>query len=331
MKKLVTILLGSSLLLSSFFFLTPTWRSPKSRNLDRAEQLNEHEPEYSSLFSTSQEQLQLDHEYIQYRITFHENTSVNITMNITHVMLDFEPVCYRIYLTNGSGFVTNKSFIHDTQLLAGIFTDISLAGHRLILGGRHFINRIPYGLMQTRTINTTAQQNETWYLTIIVLRKKCETITFTATAPTPCMEIHQITRDHRLGFYSAWDGDFDGHYIGLKLIPLTPFGISLATIHKVITTTTGTLFEFVSAFHAYGRLTVITPTHTTLTQTNPHLCIATAFTTTTGKWHFSTQAIGFPYKHLVYLFYADLDLHLKNQIPPPPDIHPIQWRDGHIL
>jgi hypothetical protein len=313
MTRLLALLIGSSLLLSSLLFVC--LYQPPTQTILADVILRAPIHDYQDSFTISQDQLHLDHEFVQYRIRIQENASINIQMNITHVMLDFQPVCYRMYLTNGTDFVTNETQISDTQVLAGILFDASILGHRIIIGGRQFMKHIPYGVMQTRNETVNATKGDIWYLTIIVLRKKLETVDFTALASTPCMEVEQTVRGRNLGFFSAWDGDFDGLYVGIKLLPLTPFGISFAYIKKKILTQTGALFEFISAFHRRGGISITVPHGTTITQTGRRLCLYSGFINVSGQWEFTAWGYGFPYKHLVTLFYADVDPHITNKAP----------------
>jgi hypothetical protein len=330
MKKMSVLLIGSSLLLlSSFLFYHENSQAgimslPEYR-------IDASHLRYLDYVAVDQDHLQLDHEYAQYQIRFHENTSVTFSMNVTHVMLDFDPVCYRMYLTNDSGFVTNDSHIIDTQVMAGVFFDASVHGHRIAIGGRRLLKKIPIGASQTRNETVNATKGDTWYLTVIVLRKKLEVVNFTAHSVVPCMEVVPVLRGSNLGLYSAWDGDFDGRYIGIKLLPLTPFGFSYANINKTITTHNGTVYEFISAFHQRGGITIGEPNGMILTQSEKHGCLLMGCTTTSGVWQFSAWGIGLPYKHLVLLFYADIDIHLKEQEASRHDFRPDFFYSNHNI
>ncbi|MBN1859875.1 MAG: hypothetical protein JW840_00280 [Candidatus Thermoplasmatota archaeon] len=280
-----------------------------------------HPSEYSACVVVDQADLQLDHEVAQYALLFHENDTINVTacMILQHLELDLEPQAILLALTNGTTAIFEEypvSFLF--YVPSALLFDMTIGGHRIAFGGRIFFRLLSHtrcriGVSQVLSEEVHVKKGEIWYLTIAdYSRKPGEVlrVTFQSVHMTSSMELLQTERHSTLGFYSALDNDFDGRYIGVKL-PFLPFGFSMTNnLHTEVTTTRGSLLYFSSVGHTKGRLKVEAPGSTVYVNTKKRLALFSYYGNQTGTWNFSASGIGFPWKHMVVLFFVDADPHL---------------------
>lgn len=250
---------------------------------------------YEHYIKIDQSNLKLDHEVVQYKIIFHENDTVDFFGRVRYRIVEVEPVAYFLCLTDGKKNLVNITlFIHEP------------------IGGKLRYKLLNVG--QTNDVNTieSVSKGDVWYLTIAVFNSKKEEITALFQTSTYCMELVELERHSEIEYLSAWQRDFDGLYLGVKLL-LLPFGISIArNVGKIIITTRGTIVKFLSACHLICRLNVIAPdgAHGGY-MSEKGMARYMYLGNQTGAWSFETSGIGFPFKHIIMLFYIDIDPHIR--------------------
>jgi len=202
--------------------------------------------------SIDQEQLDLNHEVIQYKIIFHKDDTVNVSLNmiVQQTGIDFEPMYSFIMITDGNKSIfKNSTLFYTMDVPVGSIIDTNLFGKRICIGGKLF-NRL---LMKTRahigsacyyTENIKVKNNTIWYLTIAQLdNAHKEILTIAIKSKYKEMEIVEIERNKNMNFYSSYDNDFEGRYFGFRLLPYLPFGFSIA---KMKTDNVRASFEFLT-------------------------------------------------------------------------------------
>lgn len=269
-----------------------------------------------------QKELTLNHEVIQYKIIFHENDTINVSASLLlqQTGKDFDPMACLFILTNGTDSIFEKSkisFLYNVP--SGILFDTTILGHRITFGGKFFFKLLEHtryrmGVYTQLYQDAQVKKGEIWYLTLANFKSKPTDmlkIALTSKSSSASMELVQVDRHSNVGFYSALDNDFEGQYMGFK-IPFLPFGFSIAkSLHKEIITSRGSVVYFCSVGHAKGRIKVNAPNNKTYLNINDEIALFSYCGNLTGSWNFYASGFGFPWKHAVLLFYADIDPHLK--------------------
>jgi hypothetical protein len=271
-----------------------------------------------------QNELQLKNEVIQYKVIFHKNDTINVTafLMLQQTEKDFEPQACLLMLTNGTENIfenSNISFLF--YIPSALLFDMTVFGYRIALGGKlffRFLNhtRIRIGVTKHLSNIVRVKNGDIWYLTIAEFNCKPGkkiTVTFKSLSSSSSIELIQMERHMDIGLDSALDNDFEGRYIGCKL-PFLPFGFSIAdNLHKEIVTSRGSIVYFSSMGHLKGKIKVEAPNNNTYINDNNKIAIFSYLGNWTGNWNFFASGIGFPWKHNVILFYADVNPYVKNE------------------
>lgn len=258
---------------------------------------------YENSIQITQERLQLNHEYIQYKIAFHENASIKFKLDMKYVLIDSEPVFYCIYLTDGEKILTNNTVMLMGSEPAGTLLDITIPKKQVMLGKLIYKTK-KIGQNYYNEWNIEAKKNDSWYLTIGVTNRKCEEINIEFKTQNPCMELILFDRDNKIGYFSASKNDFDGFYFGVKILPV---GISIArNLKKTITFEKGSVVQFCSVGHIKGKISIELPNGQIITNRESKAISYCYAGNQTGIWKFTASGIGFPFKHAVTLFYMDV-------------------------
>lgn len=268
---------------------------------------------YNNIIEIDQSELHLDHEVIQYKILFHNTTTVKVDGRVAYIIRDLNPVAYLFYLTDGEKKLVNCSFF--TRVPAGTILDITTRRNHFKIGGRLLYRLIPIGREVPIDKTFSVESGESWYLTIGVYHSiKEEEIFFKLKSNKPCMEIVMLERHDKIEYLSSWNNDFSGTYVGFRIIPFLPFGFSFAdNLKEEFTTTRGTVVSFLSVAHLKGNIAVRSP-NGSLYVNNKRWCANFLYEgNETGEWTFKASGIGFPWKHIVTLFYADVDPYILSE------------------
>ena len=309
-----------ALLIIPLFLITTTTQTKNDGSHNLSKEIPLVPIKKYNTISIDQEQLDLNHEVIQYKIILHKDDTVNVSLNmiVQQTGIDFEPMYSFIMITDGNKSIfKNSTLFYTMDVPVGSIIDTNLFGKRICIGGKLF-NRL---LMKTRahigsacyyTENIKVKNNTIWYLTIAQFdNAHKEILTIAIKSKNKEMEIVEIERNKNMNFYSSYDNDFEGRYFGFRLLPYLPFGFSIAkNLKKEVTTTKGSIICFSSMFHRKAQLSMEIENET-FTNANTRYATCVYCGNQTGTWKFSASGIGFPWKHLVYLFYIDIDPHFR--------------------
>jgi hypothetical protein len=267
-----------------------------------------------------QDDLQLNHEVIQYKVVFHSDDVVNVSfeMALQQTGQDFEPMSAFLMITDG-----NKSIFSDAKAFilfdipTGTLIDLNVLGKRICVGGKLFNKllmktRFRIGSYSTRTEDSTVKNNTVWYITFAELgNRHQEMLHLKLKAKDDSMELVQLERNGKMDFFSSYTNDFEGRYFGSRFLPLLPFGFSVAkNLKKEITTTDGSIIYFGSVGHFKGKQTVEIGDEM-YTDENSKYSFFAYYGNKTGTWRVTSSGIGFPWKHMVCFLYVDIDPHVR--------------------
>jgi hypothetical protein len=320
--KIVTLGLLLMLVIPVIFFINPSTEHHIVSTSATVFGTGPKDENHSTSITVDQKDLQLDQEVVQFKIIFYKDDRINVScfLKIQQSGIDLEPQACLLILTNGTETLfrkTNVSLL--LNIPSAILFDTTIFGHRIAFGGRVFykllnLTRFRVGAAMGQYNDVHVQKGDVWYLTMAEANRKpggILTITVRSLSSSPSIELVQIDRHSNIGFYSALDNDFEGRYMGFKL-PILPFGFSVANnLHKEVVTSRGSVIYFCSVGHAKGRMKVEAPNNKTYLNLNNKLALFTYCGNLKGTWNFYTSGVGFPWKHNVMLFYADVDPHLQ--------------------
>ena len=278
--------------------------------------LEENENLYLSSFNFSQKKLNLDHELVQYKIIFHENTTVNYKYFLKYRIKDLHPHYYFIAFTDGKKGIMEREVegkFYETPLLgysmipSGILMDLNLGNLRISIG-KLFFKILPIGNIDSISGEVEVINGSEWFLTLGVYHKSIDEIFYiNLESKKKCLEIIKLDRDNKIEYMSAVNGDFSGLYLGLKILSR---GCSRAkNLKTTITTTKGSVISFSSVGHIFGHIEVIGPDGKIYNKNTRKLANFQYYGNQTGTWKFSSSGLGFGWKHIVSLFYIDVDPH----------------------
>lgn len=278
---------------------------------------------YTSHIALDQKDLKLDHEVIQFKIIFHEKDTINVSVQLAIEEMFREPTACLMMITNGSTSIFgNTTVLSFSYLPTGTIVDTTIFHYRFIFGGKLFhkllsFTRFRIGQAVKLSKNVQVQSGDVWFLTMVELNSKLGEelkVAFRSLMSFSSMELVQLNRSSNLGFFSSLDNDFEGIYMGFK-IPFLPFGFSIAhNLHKEVILLKGGLINFASVGHRKGKITVEMPNGKIYTNPNKMVAIFSYCGNQTGTWKFSASGWGFPWKHVVVLFYIDVDPHIKSMV-----------------
>lgn len=250
---------------------------------------------HDSYIELDQSDLKLDHEVVQYRILFHENDTIKVNAHLGYRVIDTETVAYLLYLSNGiDTLIEPLIMLHEP------------------VGGKLRYKILNVGKDKDLSATKSVENGDVWYLTIGVYNSKKEEITVSFESELNSMELIELDKHSKIEYFSVWNRkDFSGFYFGVKLFIL-PFGFSIArNIEKSITLNDGAIIWFMSIGHLIGNIKVNTPYGNYNDNRNPFAEYRYAGNQT-GTWTFKASGIGFPFKHAIILFYADINPHIQN-------------------
>ncbi len=272
--------------------------------------------EYLSNYNFSQKSLQLEKEFVQYKIKFYENTTVDYEYFLKFRVKDLHPLYYFIVFTDGKKGVMKRKIdgkfyeapiIGQSMIPLGILLDINLFKLHFSIGKLLF-KILPIGNKDKIKGSIKVQEATEWYLTMCVYHKTDEEIFYiNLKSEIPSFEIIDLNRDSKIEYLNSASGDFEGLYFGVKIIS---HGFSYSkNLEKSITTTRGTVIIFNSIGHFNGKINIIDPKENVFSKNSRQYANLQYYGNQTGKWKFSSSGIGIGRKHMVSLFYMDVDPH----------------------
>lgn len=273
---------------------------------------------YESSYNFSQKKICLDHEFVQYKIKFHENTTIKYKYFLRFRVKDLHPCYYFTIFTDGKKGVMNREIegkFYDAPIVGysmvptGLLMDLNLGRFHISLGKLLF-KVLPIGNIDSIRGEVEVNAGTQWFLTMGVYHKSIEEEFFIyIESEEPCIEIIELDRDSKIEYLSAVHGDFSGRYFGLKILS---HGFSFTKKLKTeISISKGSIIRFSSAGHILGQIKVIGPNGKIFTKDSRGIAAFQYYGNQTGTWKFSSYGIGFGWKHLVSLFYIDANPYIQ--------------------
>jgi hypothetical protein len=277
---------------------------------------NNESENYLNNFNFSQKNLRLNKEFVQYKIKFHKNTTVNYDYFLSFRVKDLNPLYYFIVFTDGKKGVMKRKIdgrfyeapiIGHSIIPSGIILDINLNKIHLSIGKLLF-RILPIGNIDSIKGDVEVKAGTEWFLTLGVLHSIVdETFYISLNTENKCFEVIQLDRSSNIGYLTSVHNDFSGFYFGIKILSR---GISFAKdISKKIITKNGSIIRFSSTGHLKGNIEVVDPEGKKYNKNTGKLASFQYYGNNTGEWIFSSSGIGFPWKHVISLFYIDVDPH----------------------
>jgi hypothetical protein len=311
--KLKIITLGIAVICIAPLIISTENEKEEPQNMDDIKKEG-NENSYLTSFNFSQKKFNLDHEFVQYKILFHENTTIDYEYFLKFRVKDIQPHYYFLAFTDGKKAVMEREVdgkFYETPLLgysmipSGILMDLNLGNFRLSIGKLLF-KILPIGNIDRISGEVEVSNGTEWFLTLGVYHKSVdEKFYINLESEKNCIEIIELDRDNKIEFLSSVTGDFSGVYLGLKILSR---GFSRAkNLKTTITTTKGSVISFSSSGHITGHIEVIEPNGISYNKNTRKLASFQYYGNQTGTWKFSSSGIGFGWKHIVSLFYIDVN------------------------
>lgn len=264
--------------------------------------------EYNRTFTVSQAQLQLNHQYAQYRIRFEKDDTINASIIMSYTSASYDKLFYTVILTDGTNELTGDMFLRYEPVSR---IDVTLIKHRQLLrapamtDNKSFSNVFP------------VKKGDTWYLTIGVYRSINETITICLQGKHGSINASFLTISDSMGYYTAQDKEFDGklltQYRGISVFGL---GFSRCKVSKEITVQKGMLvychvdnYLNCQIIYTYPNSQSFSVYDSNGFIKNEHYYDDKPWA---GKWFFQIKGLSFPRKMTASVFYMDVDTRGNN-------------------
>jgi|GEM_PF-6733342 len=237
-KKICAI----SILVVALLLLLSLWQLKANNNNDNNQPLKDNgytqnntrlpsnnitEVVYDSSFSFDQGTELLNKEVTQYQLLFHNDTEIQINMELSYTMTSPGDVAYLVFLSNG----TDEISLHVCDEGFGNVLDATGVRREWSLGGLKGNRSDSQSYSNVRDIS----RNESLYLTVAVWNSQKEAIAVHIDADKPCIQAKRIIRNGNVSLFSASHGDFNKlsvhKYLGLKL-PFVNLGGSVFFLKK---------------------------------------------------------------------------------------------------
>ena len=290
----------------------------QSNGVNEIENLNHNDNTtyYLSGYNFSQKTLKLDHEFVQYKIKFHKNTTVSYEYFLKFRVKDLHPLYYLIIFTDGKKGVMKREIngkfyeapiIGHSMIPSGILLDINFNKFHISVGKLLF-KLLPIGNIDNIKGCVEVKAGTEWFLTIGVYHKRInEKFYINLESEEQSFEVIDLERDNKIEYFNSVNGDFQGFYCGIKLLS---HGCSYSkNLEKTITCTRGSIILFSSIGHIKGEINVEGPDGRTYNKNTRKLASFQYYGNQTGTWKFQSSGLGFGWKHIVSLFYIDVDPH----------------------
>ncbi len=278
---------------------------------------------FSDNIEFSQDTLMMEHAARQYRIIFHEDAIINVSLQMLNRYTDNTVTSEYLLLTNGTSYVLPARYlVYYPERTVSITTP-----RRTFSIGRHWLmsfldkrNIITFGLYWSEKKEFQVTKGTSWYLTLAIpstLSRGNLSIRFLADSKS--MEVIDLGITNNVGVLSS---NQLGRYFGVKI---ASFGCSFCNIEKEVTTRNGSIIIFDIAGHRKGTMNVIKPDGEVFHSKNPKIMVYSYIGNETGTWKFTLKAHSFLFKVIVSLIYIDVNPYVKStpgiRVPAPTDFH----------
>ncbi len=310
MKKIISVSIIA--LLPAAGFLIMTNQEINDAAIPKTEEITSTKNDstsFSTLIEFNNDDLQLKEEAVQYKITFHQNDTVNVTVKIVTMYVDEASTCAYFLLTDGEEPLLEPAlvcFIPERKYL------LVTPKMRFSLGKWWFMKifKDKVGQSNNDSKQFEVTEGENWYLTLAVptsSEKSYFSIIFSSLNDS--MEVTQLTRHHNLGIFTPSFNQFSGKYYAIKFGFLG--GASICDISKELAVKDGTIIHMIVAGQNKGKMMVSLPNGEE-TQLNQRGLMNYIFLgNVTGNWKFAIKGWSIYFRMAIVLFYIDIDPHVK--------------------
>ena len=313
--KLKIITLGIAVICIAPLIITNQDSMEECQKVDNSLQ-NENKTDYLSSFNFSQKTLRLNHEFVQYKIKFYKNTTVEYKYFLKFRVKDLHPLYYFIMFTDGKKGVMKRKMggknyeapiIGHSIIPSGILLDINFGKLHMSVGKLLF-KLLPIGNIDSIKGTADVTAGTEWFLTVGIYHQSDEeTFYISLKSEEECFEIINLDRSNRIEYLTSIQNEFSGFYCGIKFLS---HGFSYArNLMKTITTKKGSIIRFSSVGHLKGQINVESPDGKSYMKDTRKLASFQYIGNLTGEWKLSSSGFGFPWKHIVSIFYIDVDPH----------------------
>ena len=264
---------------------------------------------YANLLTFDQQELQLKHEVVQYEIKFHHQDVVNVSVSMYVRYIDRTITSEYFLLTDGE-----KPLFRPLLLFYVPERKYSLITPRFHLSfGQFFLwkfldhrGKIFMGSGGTFSKDFSVHDGESWYLTMGVPTTAEQSIySVVFTSENTSMDVSQLTRHDKLGFYSADYHQFSGKYYALKLLFLG--GFSICDVNREATTTSGLIISMFAVGHRKGSMTITLPNRTALQSDQKRAIVVNYIGNQSGVWQMRVKGWSLYFRMAVLFLYIDID------------------------
>jgi len=310
LKKILSVSIIASLIMTSFLMITQKEENEALiLKIEENQNIRDKSTNYTNHVEFNNDVLQLKKEAVQFKITFHQNDSVDVSLKIVTMYVDETITCVYCLLTDGAQSLLEPrciAFIPERRFL------LLTPKIRLSIGKWWLPNIFPDTVGQPNNASKQfdVQAGDTWYLTLAVpttSEKSYFSVVFESTNGS--MEVTQLARHRNVGFYTPTFKQFSGKYYAIKLGILG--GGSACDISKEITIRNGSTLQCVVAGHRKGTMTVYPPSGEKIQLDEKGMIRYIFLGNVTGTWKFAVKGWSLYFRMVVFLFYIDIDPHVR--------------------
>lgn len=311
MKKILTASIIALLFATTFLMMTTQQiNNAVTLKTEDITNIQNDSISHSNYVEFNNDDLQLKKEVVQYKITFHQNDTVNITVKIVTLYVDEATTCAYFLLTDGEEPLLQPalvSFIPERKYL------LVTPKMRFSFGKWWFMKifKDKVGQSNNDSKQFEVQEGESWYLTLAVptsSEKSFFSIIFSSLNDS--MEVTQLTRHSNLGFYSPSFNQFSGKYYAIKFGFLG--GASICDIFKEITVKEGSIIHMVVAGQIKGNMMVQRPNGEKTQFGQGGIMTYIFLGNETGNWKFTVKGWSIYFRMAIMLLYIDIDPHVRD-------------------
>jgi hypothetical protein len=267
---------------------------------------------YTNHIEFSQDILQLNHEVVQFEITFHQDDIIDVSVNMFVSYVDETITAVYCLLTDGTQPLLepiNLWFVPERKYL------LVTPNIRVSLGRFWLVNiinkregRLQIGSTGNDSGRFDVRAGDRWYLTLAAPASSEKSgYSVLLTAQKSSMEVAQLTRHTNVGFYAATFNQFSGAYYALKVSLLG--GVSLCRVTKDITTHDGSIVNIYAAGQRRGTMFIHPPDGDEIRISNKKLMHYGHLGNETGTWGVVVKGWSLYFVMSVVLCYIDIDPH----------------------
>lgn len=311
MKKIISVAIIASLILAGFVIITnPEINDAKILKTEEKGNTQSESTSYTNHVEFNNDDLQLKEEVVQFKITFHQNETVDVSVKIAAMYVDETITCVYCLLTDGENPILEPkciTFIPERRFLL-LTPKIRVSIGKLWIA-KLFPDKI--GQPNNDSQQFDVQAADTWYLTLAVptsSEKSYFSVVFHSVNDS--MEITQLTRHGNVGLSTPTFRQFSGKYYAIKVGLLV--GGSFCDIFKEVIVKDGSVFHLVVAGHRKGTVSISPPKGAKIQIDEKRIMTFIFLGNISGTWKFSVKGWSIFYRMAVLLLYIDIDPHVKN-------------------